>query len=73
MSKYYIQIRFWNPSSHEYDWCIIGENNEETYSEESARLFNSEEDARAWTETDEAKQWLPFSFEIHESVYKEER
>ena len=67
--KYFIQVHYYNPSSHERDWCIVGKDNSEVVGEESAMLFNSKEEATAWCNSESAKLWKPCSFEVLESVY----
>ena len=69
MKHYFIRVRYYNPCSHEMDWCIVSANNSETMGEETAMLFNSKEEATAWCNSEEAKQWRPCRFEILESVY----
>lgn len=69
LKHWFIQVQFYNPCSHEMDWRIISEENEETLSEENAMLFTSVHDAENWTKTDEAKKWLPCTFMVKESIY----
>lgn len=66
--NYFIQVVFWNPVNHSYDWVILGSDGNECMGEESARLFPCYADAEKWTQSTEAKKWLPCSFRIKKSV-----
>ena len=66
MKKFFVKVNFYNPSSCEMDWCIVGKNNKETLSEELAMMFDSYDEAQAWTESNEAKEWTPCSFSIQQ-------
>lgn len=66
--KYFIRSNFYNPSSHEMDFVLIGEDGE-TYSEEDAKLFDSKKEAWEWCRSGEAMKWKPCTFDILESSY----
>ena len=72
MEQFFIKVIYYNPCSHENDWCIISEDNGETLGEETAMMFDSELEAWEWTQSKQAMQWLPCKFEVHKSVYKKE-
>lgn len=70
VKQFFIQIEFFNLSSHEKDYVIIGEENEEVYGEEKAKMFPTATQAQLWIDTStEAKTWLPCTFHIKESKY----
>ena len=69
LKQFFVQVNYYNPCSHEMDWCIVSNENKETLSEENAMMFDTVEQASLWTSSEEAKGWLPCSFEIKESVY----
>lgn len=69
IKQFVIEVEFWNPSSHEMDWCLVSSDNNETLSEEMAKTFMTEHEAKMWTLSDEAKEWKSCRFKVIESSY----
>lgn len=70
VKQYFIQCFFYNPCSHETEWIIVSDKEENCVGEENGKYFPTEIAAQLWTHTDEAKKYRPCRFEIKKSEYK---